>query len=231
MWTKNLWSYCSKFRAEMQNLRGNKSWSQEGEDRILWRFFQGKRSGFYVDIGAHHPHRFSNTQLFYRAGWQGINVDAAPGAMRRFRHWRKRDINLEVGVSENAGSAEFYIFNEPALNTFDPETAVKHSVPPWRIKTVVRVPLLPLRDILQQNCGDGRVIDFLSVDVEGHDVSVLRSNDWERFRPRIVLAESLRATVQNLDTDPCASLLRNVGYTIYAKTVNTVFYVDRSESE
>jgi FkbM family methyltransferase len=226
-----LWRYCSNLRIAMLTLLGERSWSQEGEDRVLWRYFGGRRSGFYIDIGAHHPHRFSNTNLFYRAGWNGINVDAAPGSMRQFRRWRKRDINLEIGVSEKAGSGEFYIFNEPALNTFNRETANNHSIPPWRIEAVVDVPLLPLKDILQQNCGDGRVIDFLSVDAEGHDISVLRSNDWERFRPKVVLAESLQTTMQDLQTDPCACFLRSVGYTIYAKTVNTVFYVDdRSRS-
>ncbi len=55
-----------------------KSWSQEGEDLILYRFFDGKQNGFYVDVGAHHPFRFSNTYRFYRMGWHGINIDASP---------------------------------------------------------------------------------------------------------------------------------------------------------
>ena len=59
----------------------NISYSQEGEDLILERFFEGKEIGFFVDIGAHHPMRFSNTYIFYLKGWRGINVDATPGSM------------------------------------------------------------------------------------------------------------------------------------------------------
>ena len=58
------------------------SFSQEGEDLVLARIFEGKKNGFYVDIGAHHPTRFSNTHYFYRRGWSGINIDAMPGSMK-----------------------------------------------------------------------------------------------------------------------------------------------------
>ena len=79
-----------------------RSWSQEGEDMILHRIFGGKKSGFYVDVGAHHPKRFSNTYFFYCHGWRGINIDAMPGRMKLFNQWRPKDINLEMGVAEKA---------------------------------------------------------------------------------------------------------------------------------
>src|SRR4051794_14772116 len=67
------------------------SYSQEGEDMILRRFFEEHGKGFYVDVGAHHPKRFSNTYSFYKQGWSGINIDAMPGSMARFRRVRPRD--------------------------------------------------------------------------------------------------------------------------------------------
>ena len=76
----------------------NLSYSQNGEDRILHRIFENQKSGFYVDIGAHHPFRFSNTFLFYKMGWKGINVDAMPKSMEIFKRFRPRDINLELAV-------------------------------------------------------------------------------------------------------------------------------------
>jgi len=96
-----------------------KSYSQEGEDLILLRIFEKKRIGFYVDVGAHHPFRFSNTYRFYLRGWRGINIDPMPGSMRLFNKFRKRDINLELAVGENEDTLIYYMFNEPALNTFD----------------------------------------------------------------------------------------------------------------
>ena len=77
-----------------------KSYSQEGEDVILQYIFRDQETGFYVDIGAHHPKRFSNTFGLYKMGWLGINVDPLPGCMDAFRKQRPRDINLEVAVSD-----------------------------------------------------------------------------------------------------------------------------------
>ena len=100
---------------------GERSYSQEGEDRILARLFESSGQGFYVDVGAHHPMRFSNTFLFYRRGWRGVNIDATPGSMRLFDRYRSRDTNIESGVGLTTGVVPFYVFNEPALNTFDRE--------------------------------------------------------------------------------------------------------------
>ena len=69
-----------------------KSYSQEGEDMILRRLFEKQKTGFYVDVGAHHPKRFSNTFFFYKKGWSGINIDAMPNSMRLFDKIRPRDI-------------------------------------------------------------------------------------------------------------------------------------------
>jgi hypothetical protein len=97
--------------------------SQEGEDGLLERVCAGKLNGFYVDIGAHHPQRFSNTYVFYLKGWRGINVDPMPGSKQRFDILRDRDTNLEVGVSDVREELIYYSFKEPALNTFDPGVA------------------------------------------------------------------------------------------------------------
>src|ERR1700726_1466588 len=81
----------------------NLAYSQDGEDMILRRLFERQKSGFYVDVGAHHPYRFSNTCYFYRRGWRGINIDPNPEAIAAFRRDRPHDINVCVGVSEEAG--------------------------------------------------------------------------------------------------------------------------------
>ena len=127
--------------------RGRRTWSQEGEDGILARIFEGQRQGFYVDVGAHHPFRFSNTYFFYRQGWRGLNIDAAPGSMRPFRSHRPRDINVECGIGLTAGRQDFFVFNDPALSTFDPVQAKLRNVPPWRVLETIAVPVRPLREV------------------------------------------------------------------------------------
>ncbi|MET0252113.1 MAG: FkbM family methyltransferase [Novosphingobium sp.] len=204
-----------------------RSWSQEGEDMLLARFFGEQRQGFYVDIGAHHPYRYSNTQLFYERGWRGINIDAMPGSMRAFRRYRRRDINLEMGVGAVAGTSPFFVFNEPLLSTFDEPTARERDKPPFRIERVIEVPVRPLARILDEHLPGGTAIDLLSVDVEGRDEEVLGSNDWERYRPRAVLAEAFGEAAEDVDKLPLATLLGGLGYRFFAKTVNTFLFVDR----
>ncbi|MEA5463494.1 FkbM family methyltransferase [Leptothoe sp. PORK10 BA2] len=101
----------------------NLSFSQEGEDRVLHRIFEGKKKGFYIDVGAYHPQRFSNTYLFYLSGWKGINIDASPENIKRFTNLRPRDINLSIAISDTCQELTFYTYKESALNTFSYELA------------------------------------------------------------------------------------------------------------
>lgn len=176
-----------------------KSYSQEGEDLILSRYFPNQRNGYYIDIGAHHPKRLSNTYLFYKMGWRGINIDAMPGSMKAFNKFRKRDINLEIGVSEKEDELTYFIFNEPALNSFSKEHAnIWSQKAPYEIKQQIKVKTLPLNTILKRHLPPKQKIDFLSIDVEGLDSIVIDSNNWELFRPEIVIIED--HTVENLDS-------------------------------
>jgi len=201
-----------------------RSFGQNGEDLILDRMLEKEEAGFYVDVGAHHPVRFSNTYLFYRRGWRGINIDAQPGSMRLFRKHRPRDINIECGVAARAGTLSYFRFNEPALNTFDESEAKLKDVAPYRIIDRVEVGVRPLGDLLAEFLPAGQAIDFMTVDVEGLDAEVLGSNDWNRFRPRIVLAETLRTDILAIASCPTVRLLCEVGYKPVAKAYDTTFF-------
>lgn len=205
------------------------SFAQNGEDLILDRLLEKEGAGFYVDVGAHHPVRFSNTYLFYQRGWRGINIDAQPGSMRLFRKHRPRDINVECGVAARTGTLSYFRFNEPALNTFDENEARLKDVPPYRIVDRVEVGVRPLGDLLAEFLPAGQAIDFMSVDVEGLDAEVLGSNDWKRFRPRFLLAETLRTDILAIASCPAVHLLGEVGYKPVAKAYNTTF-LERNDS-
>lgn len=206
-----------------------KIWSQEGEDVILSRFFGAKKNGFYVDVGAHHPCRFSNTYKFYRKGWQGINIDAMPGSMAPFKKYRKLDINLEIPVSLVPKELEYYIFNEPALNGFDATLSQERNKVPNNYKIIKTISLKTQRlsEILSAYLPNNQRIDFLSVDVEGLDFEVIQSNDWNKYRPEMVLVELLSSTLSQLEKDEISLFLSRQGYEIYAKAVNTVFFLNK----
>ncbi|MFM6476289.1 MAG: hypothetical protein ACKPGH_22810, partial [Dolichospermum sp.] len=94
------------------------SFSQDGEDIVIAELFNNKPEGFYVDVGAHHPQRFSNTYYFYLNGWSGINIDAMPGSMKIFDDLRPRDINLEIPISDKSEILTYYEFDETSINSF-----------------------------------------------------------------------------------------------------------------
>lgn len=206
------------------NMAPQLCYSQDGEDLILDRMLERQADGFYVDVGAHHPVRFSNTYLFYRRGWRGINIDAEPGSMRSFKKLRSRDINVECGVAGRGGVMTYFRFNEPALNTFDEGEARLKDKEPYKLIERVDVPVRRLDDLLDQYMPLGQNIDFMTVDVEGKDQEVLASNDWERFRPRYILAETLRTDMLHLAECPVVKLLASVGYKPVAKAYNTTFF-------
>ncbi|OYU42663.1 MAG: SAM-dependent methyltransferase [Burkholderiales bacterium PBB4] len=205
----------------------NNSYSQEGEDLILDKFLTYKRKGFYIDIGAHHPKRFSNTYLYYKRGWRGINIDALPGSMIEFQKQRNQDINLEIGISKTSDKQIFYIFNEPALNTFDKELAYsKNGTNGNYITKQLNVQTSPLSQILDNYLPENvKNIDFMSIDVEGLELLVLESNDWNKYKPQFLLVEELNNCLNIMIKESAVlKFLEERNYTLIAKTFNTSFY-------
>jgi len=203
------------------------SYSQEGEDMVIRGFFEGKKNykGFYVDIGAHHPYRYSNTQHFYKSGWRGINVEPTPGAIKSFNFFRKRDINLNIGISSVADKLTFYCFNEPALNGFSKEISMQRNetLKQYKIIKEVEIQTLPLADVLDKYLPSGQKIDFLTIDVEGLDLQVLRSNNWAKYKPDYILVED-KVDFENLTSSEVYSYLKEQGYHLVAKTMRTLFF-------
>ncbi len=202
------------------------TFSQEGEDVLLDRVFENKPTGFYVDVGAHHPTRFSNTYSSYLRGWNGINIDPRPGMATEFADLRPRDINLEFGIGTSAGMLDYYMFNEPALNTFDRAVAdQRNGLRSYRLVDTKKVPVRPLAEVLKSYLPPSQKIDFLTVDVEGLDLEVLKSNDWSAFQPRLVLAEDPSAISMELAINcPLTLYMAGLGYEFFAKTFCTMFF-------
>jgi FkbM family methyltransferase len=203
-----------------------RSYSQEGEDMIYRSFFENRKhyKGFYIDVGAHHPYRYSNTVHFYQNGWCGINVEPTPGAIRLFNLFRKRDINLNIGIDIEPGVLPFYCFNEPALNSFDKKIAENKAVATkYRITNVIEIRTLPLSQILDRHLPLGQKIDFLNIDAEGFDLQVLKSNDWTRYIPLFIMVE-VGITLDNLTGSEIYNYLTARDYELVAKTSRTSFF-------
>ena len=207
------------------------SFSSAGEDMILRHILgSDKMEGFYVDVGAFHPTHFSNTYFFYLNGWRGINIEARPGSKDLFEKVRPGDINLEVGVSRECGVMTYYFIGENStMNSFSRDFLNQIGML-GEVKAEIPVPILPLATVLERHLPDGQVIDFMTVDVEGHDFEVLESNDWTRFRPKFIVVEDEEV---NAGDSRIIQMMKSHGYEMCAQNViildkiNEYFLIDR----
>jgi FkbM family methyltransferase len=206
----------------------NISFSQEGEDLILARFIGEKKEGFYIDVGAHHPQRFSNTYLFYLKGWKGINIDAMPKSMKAFQECRPRDINLEKAISDTSEQLVYYSFEEPALNGFNKKVVDEYTDLGIPVISETIIKTFTLFEVLEKYLPVNQGIDFLSIDVEGLDYQVLSSNDWEIYRPKFVLIEilSLDKSFESLNNSDIVLFMKQNKYKLCAKSFNSLIFRD-----
>ena len=188
------------------------SYSQFGEDLALLNLLEEK-PGRYLDIGAHHPSRFSNTRLLYDRGWSGINVDANPELINAFKKLRPRDINLSACVGL-LPSYIFTIFKEPAISTFNQEWKKKFLASGRTVHKEISVQGTTLRTLLDTYFSEG-ALDLLLIDAEGADYEILQSADFSLLpierHPRFILVEAPHPVVVAIQ-EKTITLLTEFGY-------------------
>lgn len=209
---------------------GKRSFAQSGEDIIADLELGKKKKGVYVDVGAFHPKLFSNTYLFYKRGWSGLCIEPKPEAREWFVKTRSRDRFVGMGIGKEKDVLEYFEFNDSAANTFLPVQAEK-NVKEAKRKLIAKtnVAVMPLRDILASNGYEKIAIDLMSVDVEGMDLEVLESNDWKKFRPKLIICEDLEFDFEKPKSSGVVKYLMELGYKLVAKTPYSLILKDQEK--
>jgi FkbM family methyltransferase len=221
--------YTFEYKSLIQELKDEQvlfSYSQKGEDVILNSFFEDKTHGFYVDVGAFHPKKYSNTYLFYKKGWTGINIDAQSGVMEAFNVYRKKDINLEIAISDTIDEIEFYIFssdNIDARSTFSKNFVNEFESSGIKIQKKVILKTQRLSDVLDNYLPINQKIDFFTIDVEGFDLRVLKSNNWNKYRPKMVVVEEF-GNLDKVINSEITLFMKSVFYEIIGRGDISTFY-------
>ena len=121
------------------------------------------------------------------------------------------------------------MFNDPALNGFSKVISDEvKELKDYRVIGTIRMKTRTLSSILDEYLPKGQRIDFLSIDVEGFDFKVLTSNDWDKYKPNVILVEEKEFEINNPTDSSIYRFLSSNNYKLIAKTVNTlIFKLDR----
>ena len=163
------------------------SHAQNREDVMLWRCFGQLESGFYIDVGAEDPTFDSVTKSFYDRGWTGINIEPVTEAFAKLQIDRPNDINIQAAISEGSGFIEFWHVPKTGLSTAVKQVADKHKSAGFEVN-LISVEAKQLKDLCEEYVKNP--IHFMKIDVEGFEKQVLKSANFQKFRPMVVVIES-----------------------------------------
>ena len=222
---KNINDYIYYHTNIFRNLGIRRTYSQMGEDLIVSYIFKNLNieNPTYIDIGASDPFALSNTALLYKNGSRGVNIEPDPTLIGKFKRWRKRDTNLNIGITDTDGEMILHIMSQSTLNTFSHAEALKlENKKLAKIKSTVKVPTRTINSVIKEYCGN-EFPDFLSLDVEGYELPILKAIDWNNNYPKVICCETLDFCAGGRDTD-LIDLIVKAGYSIAADTlINTIF--------
>jgi FkbM family methyltransferase len=187
----------------------------------------------YLDIGANHPSYISNTYYFYIRGSKGVCVEPNPNLYKKIKKLRPRDKVMNVGIGINEETmADFYLFPKYAdgLSTFSKEEAAywgetgMKQIGRIKYEKIIKIPLQTINTVIRNNFK--QTPDFISIDVEGLDLQILQSLDFDSYAPLVLCVETLSYDQYQTEykREDIISFVKNKGYEIYADThVNTIF--------
>jgi hypothetical protein len=164
------------------------SFAQNGEDIVLNRFLIGHPRGKFLDIGAYHPFKFSNTALLYKNGWTGTNIDASKSNLESFFKYRPLDFSVQNPVTKDGAELVFYEFEEAAFNTFSQSYVEElHNLGIFPISRG-KIKTVEFQKIVEEYGSTDTYV--LNIDVEGLDYDLLECPVFDEFKPCFIIFES-----------------------------------------
>jgi FkbM family methyltransferase len=195
------------------------SYAQNYEDLTINKLLNNKKRGNYLEIGAYHPTRLSNTYYFYKRGWRGTVVEPNPNIKSTFERIRPKDNFINKGVADKNGLMKYYEFVIPALNTFSKKEADKNKKNGHRLNKISEIKIVDIEELLKKI----DKVDFLSIDTEGFDKLILKNWPWEKIKPKVICVETDKNRVDKL-------LVSNSYKVAFRNKYNSIFVSEKSGS-
>ena len=173
------------------------SYSYGGIDSLILNIFQNQKKGIYLDIGCGHPIKNNNTYLLNKKGWSGINIDLDDENIDLFNSYRKKDFNIATAVSDKEGEADLYFYHsKSALNTISKQNAEFQKA---KVSIIRKIKTQTINKIIENSQYKDKKIDFLSIDVEGSELIILKNFDFKKYSPKVIVVEYLDLSLKKLE--------------------------------
>lgn len=200
------------------------SFAHTGEDRILEGLLKPliTKNGFYVEVGCNHPILFSNTYGLYRKGWTGICVDANPALKEKFNRLRPRDRFILALVSDTSSEREFYIIQNDVLSTTEKNNKEAAANQGLTFNTIKYFPQ-SLTSILDKHNAP-QEFDLLSIDAEEHDYHVLRSLDFSKYKPQVIIIEDETYSFDESASNAIVDFMGRNGYVLVGFILKNLYF-------
>ena len=173
-----------------------KSYSLNGVDLIVDYIFKNKKNGFYLDIGAQHPVSNNNTYLLFKKGWSGINIDLDEKNIDLFEIARPKDLNLRYAISDSEKEVDLFFYHESSpINTLSENVSNFQRA---KVKKIKKIQTKILDNVLDELNLEHH-IDYMNIDVEGHEDQVLKGFNIKKYKPSVISVEYLDLNMKKLE--------------------------------
>ena len=170
--------------------------SFSGVDIIIQNIFKNQKIGFYIDVGCQHPIKNNNTFLLHKKGWSGINIDIDKENINLFNSSRPTDININVAASNILGEVDLFFYHKKSpINTIDKKTSQFQKA---KVSSIKKIQTNTLNNIILSSKFRDKNFDLLTIDVEGHELNVLKGIDFKKFSPNVLVVEFLDLSLKKL---------------------------------
>tara|TARA_B100000941_G_scaffold283983_1_gene254210 strand:+ start:1005 stop:1751 length:747 start_codon:yes stop_codon:yes gene_type:complete len=178
------------FQLFKSKFKSKKLYSNWGIDLLVKDILKKKKRGIYIDVGCHHPLINNNTNMLYKNGWKGINIDLDFNSIDMFNYFRPKDDNILSALSNRKGQADLYFFhNRAAKNTISKSRGAG-------ARSIRKIEVNTLDNIIKNSKFKIKDIDFLSIDVEGNELNVLKGLNFKKYRPKIISIEFIKPNIK-----------------------------------
>ena len=193
-----------------------KSYSSNSVDLIIGDLFKNQNKGIYIDVGCNHPFIGNNTYKLFKKGWSGINIDLDYTFIDSFNYYRPNDHNVQIGVSDKNGTENmFYHHERSAINTLASNRGSKAV-----LKKIIKTSKLD--DIIENSKFKNEQIDYVSIDVEGYELNVLKGFNFLKYKPKafsiefidpeMIKEEFYHQNIDNILSSDIYQYMTNNGY-------------------